>query len=225
LDLTVVFRDMGMTLIIGNKNYSSWSLRPWLFLRHHGIAFEEIRIPLYREESKQRILSYSPAGKVPVLIDRETHIWDSLAILEYLAELHPETHGWPMETKERALARSLVAEMHSGFQALRTHCGMNCRRPVQAKRLPDDALQDIARIRQIWQGCRECARLEGPWLFGEFGIIDAMYAPVALRFHTYDLCVGPVDREYVDTVLDHPAVQDWIASGRREAEIIQAFED
>jgi glutathione S-transferase len=216
---------MNMTLVIGNKNYSSWSLRPWLYLKHHGISFEEIKIPLYREESKQRILPYSPAGKVPVLIDGEASIWDSLAILEYLAELYPKTSGWPKQTKDRALARSLAAEMHSGFEALRTHCGMNCRRPIKAKKLPEDVFTDITRIRQIWQECREHSSLEGPWLLGDFGILDAMYAPVALRFHTYDVGVGRVEKDYIDTVLNHPAIQEWIEAGKGEAEIIPAFED
>ena len=216
---------MNMTLVIGNKNYSSWSLRPWLYLKHHGIPFEEIKIPLYREDSKQKISAYSPSGKVPVLIDGETRIWDSLAILEYLAELHPKTNGWPAHVKARALARSFAAEMHSGFQALRTHCGMNCRRPVKAKELPEGAHKDTARIRQIWRECRERSRKEGPWLLGAFSILDAMYAPVALRFHTYQLGGGELELGYVQSVLDHPAIQEWIDAGKRETEIIPAFED
>ncbi|WP_256361241.1 glutathione S-transferase [Methylomonas koyamae] len=122
---------MSLSLVIGNKNYSSWSFRPWFYLKHHGIEFDEIRIPLYQEESKAKILQYSPSGKVPVLIDGELRIWDSLAILEYLAERFPQTQGWPDDFAERALARSLAAEMHAGFTALRTYCGMNCggRRP------------------------------------------------------------------------------------------------
>jgi len=216
---------MGLTLIIGNKNYSSWSLRPWFYLRHHGIPFDEIRIPLYREDSKKRILSYSPSGKVPLLIDGDTHIWDSLAILEYLAERYLKTLGWPDDTKDRALARSLAAEMHSGFQALRTCCGMNCRRPPGAKDLPEDVLKDIARIRQIWQDCRARFGSGGPWLMGGFSILDAMYAPVALRFNTYRVDVGAAERDYVNTVLNHPAIQEWMAAGRQETEVIQAFED
>jgi glutathione S-transferase len=216
---------MNMTLIIGNKNYSSWSLRPWLYLKHHGISFDEIRIPLYREDSKKRILSYSPSGKVPVLIDGEAHVWDSLAILEYLAELHPKTRGWPKDIKDRGLGRSLAAEMHSGFQALRTNCGMNCRRPPKAKDLSEEVLRDIARIRQIWQECRARFGSEGPWLFGRFGILDAMYAPVALRFHTYQVDVGVVEQDYVNTVLNHPAIQEWIKAAKQETEIIPAFED
>ncbi|HUW51508.1 MAG TPA: glutathione S-transferase family protein [Sulfuricella sp.] len=216
---------MDLNLIIGNKNYSSWSLRPWFYLKYHGIPFNEIKIPLYREDSKQRILSYSHAGKVPVLIDGEDHIWDSLAILEYLAELYPETHGWPNKIKERSLARSLSAEMHSGFQALRMNCGMNCRRPIKSKELSEEVFNDIARIRQIWQECRTRFGGEGSWLLGRFSILDAMYAPVALRFHTYQLAAGEVEQDYVNTVLTHPAIQEWIEAGKQETEVIQAFED
>ena len=216
---------MSLTLIIGNKKYSSWSLRPWFYLKHHGIPFDEIRIPLYQEDSKKRILSYSPSGKVPLLIDGETRIWDSLAILEYLAELYPKTLGWPADMKDRALARSLAAEMHSGFQALRTSCGMNCHRPPGAKDLPEDTLKDIARISRIWQDCRARFGSEGPWLTGRFGILDAMYAPVALRVNTYRLDVGAAGQDYVDKVLHHPAIQEWMEAGRQEAEVIPAFED
>ena len=216
---------MSLTLVIGNKNYSSWSLRPWFFLRHHGIACEEIRIPLYREDSKPRLLEYSPAGKVPVLMEGDLRMWDSLAILEYLAETRPETQGWPEDPGERALARCLAAEMHSGFQSLRSHCGMNCRREPKAKSLPMQAQQDIARIRQIWQECRSRFANRGAWLMGDFGILDAMYAPVVLRFHQYQLDAGSLERSYMDTVLQHPAMQDWVAAGRGESEIIPMFEE
>jgi len=216
---------MTMALIIGNKNYSSWSLRPWLFLKHHGIAFEEVRIPLYRDDTQARIAGFSPAGKVPVLMDNGITVWDSLAILEYLAERFPETQGWPVSRADRAKARSLAAEMHTGFANLRSHCGMNCRRPLAAKALPDVVHNEIARIGQIWRECRENHAADGPWLLGRFSILDAMYAPVALRFHTYRLEAGQVAQDYVDTVLDHPAIKEWIASGQAETEVIQAFED
>jgi glutathione S-transferase len=217
--------SMNLTLVIGNKNYSSWSLRSWLFLKHHGIPFEEVRIPLYREDSQSRIAAYTPAGKVPVLIDGEITVWDSLAILEYLAERFPETSGWPEERTERSKARAISAEMHAGFQALRTHCGMNCRRPPAPKELPDAVAKDIARIGRIWQDCRERYAGDGPWLFGRFTIADAMYAPIALRFHTYRLDAGPAAREYVNTVLGHPAMVEWIEAGQAETEVIPAFED
>ncbi|NJD07507.1 MAG: glutathione S-transferase family protein [Methylococcaceae bacterium] len=215
---------MSLTLVIGNKNYSSWSLRPWLYLKHHGIRFEEVRIPLYREDSQPRIAAYSPAGKVPVLVDDGTSLWDSLAILEYLAERFPATSGWPQEPAERALARSLAAEMHAGFQALRNHCSMNCRRIPAAKELPDSVVKDISRIRRIWQDCRERHSEPGPWLFGRFTIADAMYAPVALRFHSYCIDAGPAGHDYVNAVLEHPATREWIAAGQAETEVVAAFE-
>lgn len=215
---------MRLTLVIGNKNYSSWSLRPWLFLKHHGIPFAEIRIPLYREDSPARIAAYAPAGKVPVLIDGDVTVWDSLAILEYLAERFPETRGWPAAMPDRAQARSLAAEMHAGFAALRDHCGMNCRRPPAPKALPEAVSRDVARIGQIWRECRERHGNSGPWLLGQFSSLDAMYAPVALRFHSYQLEAGPAALEYVNTVLGHPAVAEWVAAGKAETEIIPAFE-
>jgi glutathione S-transferase len=216
---------MTLTLIIGNKNYSSWSLRPWLFLTHHGIPFEEVRIPLYRDDSQARIAAYSPAGKVPVLMDDGLTVWDSLAILEYLAERFPETQGWPAAPVGRAQVRSLAAEMHAGFAALRNHCSMNCRRPPTPKELPEAVHQDVARINQIWIECRERHANDGPWLLGQFSILDAIYAPLALRFHSYQLEAKPAAQEYVNTVLGHSAVAEWVAAGKAETEIIQAFEE
>lgn len=215
---------MALTLIIGNKNYSSWSLRPWVFLKVHGIAFDEIRIPLYRDDSKSKILSYSPAGKVPVLLDGDIKVWDSLAILEYLTERFPETQGWPEDAAEKALARSLAAEMHTGFSALRSHCGMNCRRTPATKPLPDAVYADIERIGQIWQECRRLHSNKGPWLFGRFTIIDAMFAPVALRFCSYQLATHPEAQAYINTVLENPAITAWIDAGKQETEVIAAFE-
>jgi len=215
---------MSLTLVIGNKNYSSWSLRPWLFLKYHDIVFEEIRIPLYREDSKPKLLSYSPAGKVPTLLDGDINVWDSLAILEYLAERFPQTQGWPENIAERARARSLAAEMHSGFTALRSNCGMNCRRTSASKQLPDAVYADIERIGQIWQQCRQQHSAKGPWLFGQFSIVDAMFAPVALRFYSYQLATNPEAQAYINTVLENPAVKAWIDAGKLEAEVIAAFE-
>jgi glutathione S-transferase len=216
---------MSMTLVIGNKNYSSWSLRPWLFLKYHGIAFEEIRIPLYQADSKSRILGFSPSGKVPALIDGGLKVWDSLAIMEYLAERFPETQAWPENQAERAFARSISAEMHAGFTALRTHCGMNCRRLPATKKLPEEVYRDIERIGQIWQQCRQQHWDSGPWLFGQFTIADAMFAPVALRFHTYQLGTNAEALGYVNTVLEYPAIREWVEAGKRELEVIPAFED
>lgn len=215
---------MSLSLVIGNKNYSSWSFRPWLFLKYHEIEFEEIRIPLYQEDSKAKILQYSPSGKVPVLLDGELRIWDSLAILEYLAERFPQTQGWPDDFAERARARSLAAEMHSGFTALRTYCGMNCRRPPTAKHLPEGVQPDIDRIGEIWRQCRLKYTGEGPWLFGRFGIVDAMFAPVVFRFHSYQLPINPEAQAYMQTILSSPAAQAWIEAGKQESEVIAAFE-
>jgi glutathione S-transferase len=216
---------MSMTLVIGNKNYSSWSLRPWLFLKHYGITFDEIKISLAQADSKSRILGFSPSGKVPVLIDGGLKVWDSLAIMEYLAERFPETQAWPQEQAERAFARSISAEMHAGFPALRTHCGMNCRRTPAAKKLPEEVNNDIERIGQIWQQCRKQYWDRGPWLFGQFTIADAMFAPVALRFHLYQLDTNAEARGYVNTVLEHPALKEWVEAGMRELEVIPAYED
>lgn len=215
---------MSLSLVIGNKNYSSWSLRPWLFLKYHDFDFTEIRIPLYREDSKDKLLQYSPTGKVPVLLDGELKVWDSLAILEYLAERFPQTQGWPDDFAERAVARALAAEMHSGFTALRTYCGMNCKRTPSAKPLPEAVHPDIERIGEIWQQCLQRHCHDGPWLFGRFTIVDAMFAPVAIRFHSYQLETNKEAQAYVDRVLACPAVNAWIEAGKLESEVITAFE-
>ena len=183
---------MALKLVIGNKNYSSWSMRPWLALRANDIGFEEIFIPLYTGAAdKNRILGFSHSGKVPVLIDGDVTIWDSLAIIEYLAERYPEKRLWPEDRASRAHARSISAEMHSGFVALRNECGMNLHRPVGAIALSDDARANIARVQQIWTECRGRYGKLGPFLFGSFGGADAMFAPVVWRFLTYAVELPP----------------------------------
>ena len=199
-----------MLLVIGNKNYSSWSLRPWLAMKELGLAFDEVRIPLYRPGSKEEILRYSPAGRVPILRDGDTVVWDSLAILEYLAERHPRL--WPGDAAQRAKARAVCAEMHSGFTALRQHMSMNTRKRYPGKGRTPEVLADIARIEQIWGAAR------GPFLFGAFSAADAMYAPVVLRFRTYDVSVR--NQRYVDAMLALPAMRDWIEAAEREPETI-----
>src|SRR5262245_39766780 len=175
-------------LVIGNKNYSSWSMRPWLALQKAGIAFEEIRVSLYTDGHRDKILRYAPSGKVPILIEDGHAIWDSLAILEYLAERYRWL--WPEDRIERAHARSLSAEMHSGFRALRNQLPMNCRATSVRRVVPDaEAANDIARVQAVWTECRERARNAGPWLFGAFTNVDAMFVPVALRFHTYGVAM------------------------------------
>jgi glutathione S-transferase len=199
-----------MLLVIGNKNYSSWSLRPWLAMKVHGIAFDEKRILLYAPDSKAEILRHSPAGKVPILKDGTTTVWDSLAILEYLAERDPRL--WPRDASERAKARSIAAEMHSGFAKLREHMSMNVRKRYPGKGRTPEVLADIARISAIW------AQAKGPFLFGEFTAADAMYAPVVLRFRTYAV-EGP-NRSYMDAMLALPAMREWIVAAEREPESI-----
>jgi len=205
-----------MLLVIGNKNYSSWSLRPWLAMKVLGIPFEEKRIPLYGPESKRELLQYSPAGKVPCLVDGELRVWDSLAILEYLAERHPGL--WPAEATLRARARAVSAEMHSGFPNLRQHMSMNVRKRHPGKGRTPEVLAEIARIVEIWSERR------GAFLFGPFCAADAMYAPVVLRFRTYEVELPPVCRAYADAVLALPALQEWMRDAGRETESLPQFE-
>jgi glutathione S-transferase len=216
---------MALQLVIGNKNYSSWSMRPWLALRANDIAFDEVFIPLYTgDEDKKRILSFTHSGKVPALIDGDVTIWDSLAIIEYLAEGFPETRLWPEDRARRAHARSISAEMHSGFVALRTECGMNLHRPVGAITLSADAHANIARIQQIWIECRERYGKFGPFLFGAFGGADAMFAPVVHRFRTYAIPMAPEAQDYMNTVMSLPAFQEWTTAGLAETLVIERFE-
>jgi glutathione S-transferase len=203
-------------LVVGNKNYSSWSLRPWLAMKVLGLPFREVRIPLYGPESKRALLEYSPAGKVPCLVDGGVRVWDSLAILEYLAERHPAL--WPAEAALRARARSISAEMHSGFPNLRQHMCMNIRKRHPGKGRTPEVLAEIARIVALWSEAR------GPFLFGAFGAADAMYAPVVLRFRTYAVELPPVCRAYADAVLALPALQQWMRDAERETESLPQFE-
>ena len=216
---------MTMKLVIGNKNYSSWSMRPWLALRASQIPFDEVFIPLYTGEAdKQRILDVSRAGKVPILIDGEVTVWDSLAIIEYIAERFPDKRLWPEDPVHRAHARSISAEMHSGFAALRTECGMNLHRPVRAIPLSSDACADISRVQQIWTECRGRYGKTGAFLFGSFSAADAMFAPVVHRFRTYAILVVPEVQAYMDTIMALPAFQEWTRGGLAETLVIKKFE-
>jgi glutathione S-transferase len=216
---------MGLKLVIGNKNYSSWSMRPWLALRAGDIAFEEVLIPLYTGEAdKNRILAFTPSGKVPVLVDGDVTIWDSLAIIEYAAERFPQARLWPDDRAARARARSISAEMHSGFMALRNECGMNLHRPVGAIALSADARANIARIQQIWIECRERYGKSGPFLFGSFSGADAMFAPVVHRFRTYAIEVAPAARDYMAAMTALPAFQEWTRDALAETLVIERFE-
>ena len=207
---------MALTLVIGNKNYSSWSFRPWIALRTAGIPFEEVVIPLYEPGSKERILSFSPAGKVPVLIDGDVRVWESLAIMDYLAERFPQMEVWPKDAAARAHARAIAAEMHAGFAPLRRHCPMNMWRPVKVRELPPEVAADVKRIEAIFTECRERFRQGGPFLFGAFGAADAMYAPVVSRLHTYGITVGSVAEAYKQAVMALPAWTEWRAAAVKE---------
>ena len=216
---------MTLTLVIGNKNYSSWSMRPWVALKAAGIPFEEVRIPLYTGAAdKQRILDVTPAGKVPALVDDDITVWDSLAIIEYVAERFPHAGLWPEDRAGRAHARSISAEMHSGFAALRNECGMNLHRPVGAKPLSENARADIARIQQIWSDCRARYGKAGPYLFGALSAVDAMYAPVVHRFRTYAIDVTPAVRDYMAAMNALPAFAQWTEAGLAETLLIERFE-
>jgi glutathione S-transferase len=199
---------MALTLVIGNKNYSSWSFRPWIALKQAGIAFDEKVISLDAPEFKPTLLKVSPVGKVPVLIDGDIHVWESLAILEYLAEKFPAAKLWPADFSARAHARTIATEMHAGFVPLRKHCPMNFWRPVKRRDLPADVAANVARIDAMWSEC--LARFGGPFLLGKnFSAADAMYAPVVSRFHTYAIEAGAASRTYMDAVMALPAWAEW----------------
>jgi glutathione S-transferase len=213
-----------LTLVFGNKNYSSWSMRAWLLMRQYRIEFEEIQIPLRQPDSLERKLAYSPAGKVPVLIDGDMRIWDSLAIVEHLAEKFPDKQLWPADDDERALARSVSAEMHSGFANLRLHMPLNCRaRRPGAGRGPG-VQEDIDRICEIWRECRTRYGVAGEFLFGEFTAADAMFAPVASRFQTYGVELDRVEAAYTRTILTTPTVRGWIEDAHKEPWSIAKFD-
>ncbi|MEH1974265.1 MAG: glutathione S-transferase family protein [Nostoc sp.] len=214
-----------LTLVIGNKNYSSWSLRPWLAMKQFGLEFNEIRIPLSKSQDfSAKIQQYSSSGKVPVLLHNTQTVWDSLAICEYLAETFPTLQWWPEDKAARALARSISAEMHSGFQNLRQNMPMNCRTKYPGKGLASGVQQDIDRITSIWQESRQKFGVGGNLLFGKFTIADAFFAPVVLRFVTYDVQLDTVCRDYVESVFALPAMQEWINAAKRETEIISQYE-
>jgi glutathione S-transferase len=205
---------MSLTLVIGHKNYSSWSLRPWILLKHLDEPFTEVVLPLYRDEFRTEIAKYSPAGRVPVLIDRDLHIWDSLAIVEHLAE--KTGRGWPKDRAARAWARSVSAEMHSGFLALRSQCPMNIRATGRRVEQTPDLLRDIARIDEIWCDSRRRFGRAGPWLLGDYSIADAMFAPVVTRFNTYGMDLSPEARDYMQVTLADPALREWSRAAAAE---------
>jgi len=212
-----------LVIVIGNKNYSSWSLRPWLALKATGAPFGEVMVGLRQPETKARILAHSPAGKVPVLKHGDLLVWESLAICEYLAEAFPAAGLWPADPRARAVARAVATEMHAGFAGLRRDLPMDIHRMSRTPGVAaEDAKADIARVQQIWQDCRGRfgagdGEAGGPYLFGRFSIADCMYAPVATRFRTYNVALDPVSAAYVDAIYADPAMREWIAAARGEA--------
>jgi glutathione S-transferase len=207
---------MTLTLIIGNKKYSSWSLRPWIAMTVAGIPFAERIIPFETEEFKREVGGVSGTGKVPVLIDGDIRIWESLAILEYLAEKFPAAGLWPKDVAARAHARVVANEMHAGVQAQRNHLPMNVARIVIRRDLLPPVVANVKRIEALWADCRARFGKAGPFLFGAFSNADAMYAPVVSRFHTYAVDVKPETRAYMNAVMALPAWQQWVAAGIKE---------
>jgi len=214
---------MRYTIVIGNKNYSSWSLRPWLVLDHFGFEFEEELVPLDQDETRPRLLTYSPAARVPILIDRSFPVWDSLAIVEYLAEMKPGAGIWPEDHQDRARARSLSAEMHAGFPALRSACPMNLRKTFKFKPRGGAAAQkDVERFEGIVRD--RMMRTGGPFLFGGFGAVDAMYTPLATRIKGYGWPVNEETSAYVNALLDGASFRKWREAALREEWVIEADE-
>jgi glutathione S-transferase len=209
-----------LTLFIGNRNYSSWSLRGHLALAHVGVPFEEVMIPLHRADSPAAIRAQSPSGRVPALRHGDVTIWDSLAIGEYLAEAFPAARLWPDDRTARAVARSVSAEMHSSFAALREHMPMNLRARRPGVGRTQRSLADIERVLAIWRDCRTRFGQGGPFLFGRFSVADAMYAPVATRFVTYAVALDDVASTYVEAVRGLPSMQTWTLAAEAEKETI-----
>jgi len=213
-----------LKLVIGNKNYSSWSLRPWLFLKFFNIPFEEEMIFLYEKETEEKVQPYFSNGKVPILVDstqgEDFRIWDSLAIIEYANDRFLNQQGWPKDVQARAIARAISAEMHSGFFALRNALGMDCKKYFPNHPISDDVQQEVDRIIDIWTYCKQHYGANGPWLFGDFSGADAMFAPVALRLSIYDVKVSRFISEYIETILHNKHMKNWIEAGKQETQII-----
>jgi glutathione S-transferase len=207
-------------LVIGNKNYSSWSLRPWLLLRHFGVAFQEVRLLLDAPDFAAQARRHSPTGKVPALHDGDVQLWDSLAICEYANERWLDGRGWPADRAARALARAAAAEMHSGFVALRTQLPMNSRRTPDAYAWDEAAQRDIDRVQALWRQLRAGYGGDSPFLFGGFGIVDAMYAPVAVRFDGYGVQVDDTARAYMQALFALPAMREWRSAAAAETESV-----
>ena len=213
-----------LKLILANKAYSSWSLRPWILLAQLKIPFEELVIPMDQPETRANMLKYAPTGKCPSLQDGKIAVWELLAIIEYVAGAHPEKMVWPKGKAARAHARSLASEMHAGFGALRQACPTNFRRSVKAIALSDEVRADVARIEAAWAHARATFGREGPYLFGRFCAADAMFAPVVNRFHVYDVPVSKPTRAYMETVMALPTWKAWIADAHAEPWRIERYD-
>ncbi len=215
---------MTLKLVVANKAYSSWSLRPWILMVHFHIPFEEVVIPMDQPETRAQMLKHAPTGKCPSLHDGKIAVWESLAIIEYIAESYPDKAIWPRGKAARAHARSLSNEMHAGFMALRQACPTNFRRRPKAIALSDDVKADIARIEAAWRHARETFGKAGPFLFGRFSAADAMFAPVVNRFHAYDIRVDANARAYMEAVMALPAWKAWIADAEAEPWRMERYE-
>lgn len=215
-----------LKLVIGNKNYSSWSLRPWFWLKQNQIPFEEIRLPLFTDQWHREIGTYTPTRCVPVLVDDGFCVWESVAIIDYVLEALPTAKGWPADKKARATAQSVVAEMHSGFLALRAELPLNVRARCSRSldNFSDAAQQQIQRIQTLWRDCHQHYGQHGPWMFGEFSIADAMYAPVALRFITYGVSVIPEAQYFMEAIQASKIMQQWIEAAIAEPERLPYFD-
>ena len=212
-----------LTLVIGNKNYSSWSLRSWLAMKKIGLDFAEIRIPLYTPESTHKLIVHSPAGKVPILHHGDITVWESLAICEYIAD-NFDASLWPQDNQAKAIARSVSNEMHAGFNALRRYMPMNMRANLAGKGMNPEVEIEIERIKTIWRDCRQLFGHKGNFLFGNFSIADAMFAPVVSRFVTYGVQLDTVAQAYADTIWQLPEMKLWQEAASQEAETIPDFE-
>jgi glutathione S-transferase len=211
---------LSLHLVIGNKNYSSWSFRPWLAMKVAGIEFDETVKSLNAADFKTHVAALGGSGRVPVLSDGEVHVWESLAILEYLAEKFPDARLWPDQSSARAHARAIASEMHAGFVSLRRHLPMNVARPVKFRALDVGSAKDVGRIDAIWRECRTKHGAGGPFLFGPFSAADAMFAPVVWRFHTYAVKVSPTALSYMHATMTLPAWQEWRDAARRETWVL-----
>jgi glutathione S-transferase len=215
---------MATLLVIGNRNYSSWSLRAWWAARRSELSFAEVRLALDTDEFAQKIAEYSPSGRVPVLQHEARVVWDTLSICEYLAEISPNVRMWPTTTADRSKARSLCAEMHSGLPALRDQLPMNCRARKRRVRFDEACAADIARTKEIWADCLSQKIVDGPWLFGHWTIADAFFAPVAMRFRTYEVDLNGPAARWAEVVLSDPDIEDWVRLAEAETEIVEADE-